>query len=319
MSAVRPAFKFNWKLALTTVGIIVSALAVAFVINELVETRALSTIDWSSPKVVASLSLGSLGYALISVLIAAAWAFLLKVMHPGASVLDAIFAHASTQILKYLPSNVLNQFGRAFLMKSKGTPLVASASSSVAEALLIASAGAILTVLLCPPGKLPELVSTLRLPAAVLVLISTAALSWLLTRYLNKTAKLAEVDVRSKTNLTLMAGTYVCYLAFFLLFGQLLQETYSGIGQSSDTGTLVLAGAMAASWTIGFLTPGAAAGIGVREGALIVLLSPVVGTSTASLLAVSSRAINIGGDLILALLGYVALSLHTSPRLPDGD
>ena len=309
MPSVQPAFKFNWKLALTTVGIIVSALAVAFVINELLKTRALSTIDWSSPEVVASLGLGSLGYALISVLIAAAWAFLLKVMHPGASILDAMIVHASTQILKYLPSNVINQFGRAFLMKSKGTPLVASAGSSVAEALLIASAGAILTVLLSPPGGLPEPVGTLRLPAAVFVFFGTVAVSWVLTRYLNKTSGLAEINLNSCSNLVLLAGGYVCYFAFFLLFGQLLQETYSGIGQNLDTGTLVLVGAMAAAWTIGFLTPGAAAGIGVREGALIVLLSPVVGPSTASLLAVSSRAINIGGDLILALIGYLAISI----------
>ena len=66
--------------------------------------------------------------------------------------------------------------------------------------------------------------------------------------------------------------------------------------------------AFVASWLIGFislLTPG---GIGVREGAMIVLLTPLVGSSTAALVSVLARimwTIGDGGGILVALLASV--------------
>jgi len=62
--------------------------------------------------------------------------------------------------------------------------------------------------------------------------------------------------------------------------------------------------AFVASWLIGFislLTPG---GIGVREGSMILLLTPLIGNSTAVLVAVLARVmwtVGDGGGALIAL------------------
>jgi len=54
----------------------------------------------------------------------------------------------------------------------------------------------------------------------------------------------------------------------------------------------------AISWSIGFVSPGAAAGIGVRETILILLLAGAVEPAPATSAAVAYRLVTTLGDLI---------------------
>ena len=46
------------------------------------------------------------------------------------------------------------------------------------------------------------------------------------------------------------------------------------------------------------MTPGAPAGIGVREAVIVVLLSPLVGGSVAALSALLYRLVTVSGDVV---------------------
>lgn len=59
------------------------------------------------------------------------------------------------------------------------------------------------------------------------------------------------------------------------------------------------------SWLLGYVTPGAPGGIGVREAVMLLLLSPVFNEDTVVLAAVLSRAIAVVGDILLFLIAFV--------------
>jgi uncharacterized membrane protein YbhN (UPF0104 family) len=68
-------------------------------------------------------------------------------------------------------------------------------------------------------------------------------------------------------------------------------------------------GAFAASWSIGFLLLVAPAGAGIREAAMIVLLSTSLPTAQATVIALVSRLLIVLGDVfwgVVALLGRPA-------------
>ncbi len=61
----------------------------------------------------------------------------------------------------------------------------------------------------------------------------------------------------------------------------------------------------AISWSIGFVSPGAAAGIGVRETILILLLGGVIEPAPATSTAVAYRLVTTFGDLITCAHGGI--------------
>ncbi len=71
----------------------------------------------------------------------------------------------------------------------------------------------------------------------------------------------------------------------------------------------VLVGANCLANVAGFLAIFAPAGIGVREGILLVLLTPVAGTGIAALVAVMMRVVQTVSDCILGLTGLTILHL----------
>lgn len=55
------------------------------------------------------------------------------------------------------------------------------------------------------------------------------------------------------------------------------------------------------SWIAGFVIPGAPGGLGIREAALLLMLSPVIGETNALFMALGYRIVTLIGDLILFL------------------
>ena len=60
------------------------------------------------------------------------------------------------------------------------------------------------------------------------------------------------------------------------------------------------------AWLIGFITPGAPGGIGVREASVLVTTSAIMGPGPALLFAAATRIVTLGGDALFALGALVA-------------
>jgi uncharacterized membrane protein YbhN (UPF0104 family) len=99
-----------------------------------------------------------------------------------------------------------------------------------------------------------------------------------------------------------------------------------GLGQDGADVYVLCVGAFALAWAIGFVVPFAPAGGGARELALVALLSTQMPASTATLVALLSRLILTGLDLVLAGVAAVAhrrgrrahVSLGAEGRDPAG-
>jgi uncharacterized membrane protein YbhN (UPF0104 family) len=75
-------------------------------------------------------------------------------------------------------------------------------------------------------------------------------------------------------------------------------EVFDVVPVSSINEIIVFSGAFIVSWLAGFITPGAPAGVGVREMVIIILLGGVANEASLLMAVVISRMITVIGDLL---------------------
>ena len=128
-----------------------------------------------------------------------------------------------------------------------------------------------------------------------------AALAVLLAAFLavNAARRLPFVASRlGRFRASQLMASYSLHLIFFTLGGVILYGLLSVLlPVRIDAPIASVIGCSATAWLAGFVTPGASAGLGVREACLTLLLTPLVGTETAALAAITYRFSTTLGDL----------------------
>lgn len=113
-------------------------------------------------------------------------------------------------------------------------------------------------------------------------------------------------------------GASLWSIVMWLLYGV---QTFVLVRPLAEPGDRLLAlatGAYALAWVVGFLVVVAPAGIGAREGMLVVALAPAMTASAATTVAVVSRLVMTGGDLAWAAAAGAASRRARHRRLrPD--
>jgi uncharacterized membrane protein YbhN (UPF0104 family) len=79
----------------------------------------------------------------------------------------------------------------------------------------------------------------------------------------------------------------------------------------------VAAGAFALAYAVGVLVVLAPAGVGARELTLIALLAPVIGLAAAGAVAILTRLLHTGGDLVMALLSWLLVRDRDGAQPPE--
>jgi hypothetical protein len=248
----------------------------------------------------------TLAYALLVPVTAVAWAWLLRGFGQPVRAGVAIAVLASTQFGKYLPGNVAQHFGRVLVGRSFGMRPAATVLSMSYETVLVAAACAhasALSLLWSPPPGLQDWL-LFRHPTSAIVLLTLAALvvlavlpraaQWIASRRSD-----ASDWPAVQPGWTISAACYGAYLLNFALVGFGLWVAARAIapGGSALPEATFFIGAFASSWILGFIAPGAPAGLGVREAALTLWLEPVIGAPTSVLLIVLLRIATTLGDL----------------------
>lgn len=253
----------------------------------------------------ASLPAGVLIYAVACVPLAAAWKTLLLFLEGRVCGPDRVsITYARSQIGKYLPGNVAHIAGRHVILSGHGYTNQALVLSALYEILgLLSAAGLISSVALA----FSEAEIFTRFPLIYTVpLLAFALPAWyLLHRFapmILDSGPFRSLAERVNAN-ALLFLPYVYYTLFFLLAGNALVLLTWASGSPVDANSyLVICLAFSVSWTLGFLTPGAPSGIGVREAVLVYILSPVAGAPQAIIIAALFRLVTVGGDLLFWLL-----------------
>jgi hypothetical protein len=215
----------------------------------------------------------------------------------------------TSQIAKYIPGNVAHHLGKAVLARRAGAPFAVVAGSILGELISapVLAVAVLGLVLMIDPAALPQLwlpaVDTDLLRAASLItvaaVLAVAAFSAPLIGRAMRRVSPGRYDVRPGSGIGIAVSGCVMFAAAGLSFhGVVLALAPEGGG----TPGLSIA-VFTLAWTVGFVTPGAPAGLGIREVLVVAGLSPVIGAPAAVGAAVLHRLVSAVGDVLAFALG----------------
>lgn len=286
--------------------------------------RSLQGQDLSAllqPRVMLAGALLTALYALLVPLTAISWSWLLNGLgqSTGFAITGPILA--TTQIGKYLPGNVAHHLGRVVVARGYGLHAGTTLVSIAYETLLVVVACAhvsALTLLWSPPAAITDwplaqyrgpLVTGISIGAMV-IMLAAPRISGVITRLRSGNSVpsgfLAHVHPGWFTSLR----CYLMYVLNFALVGCGLWVVAMALSPVpvGAASLVLLIGAFASSWILGFLAPGAPAGLGIREAVLLVWLGHTFDATVAVALIVMLRIATTLGDLLNFAWGSAALA-----------
>lgn len=198
----------------------------------------------------------------------------------------ALQAYGRSQLARYVPGNIFHFAGRQALGMAVGFSGWALAKSAVWELGLITGAGALFGLL-----AIPLYWNEISIQFALALFFCSFALStFIIWRWS-----------------PFIASAFVYQTAFLIVSGGVFSGTLAMI----SPGSIMLywfpavCGAYIVAWLAGLVTPGAPAGVGVRELVLLFLLKGFVAESDLLLAVVIGRMVTVLGDLLF--FGFVVI------------
>ncbi len=243
-----------------------------------IDLSRFSILAWSI------IGLLALAYGAANVLLARAWWYLLAFFEVKADWGWAVKAYGQSQLAKYIPGNIFHLASRQALGMAAGLPAPPLAKSALWELGLLAVAGALFGVL-AVPLVWPKL--SLWLPV-VLFLVMTVSLFAILRRVFSLS----------------VAAALVCQMVFLIVSGAVFIGILAVVAPETTAMSAfpALCGSYVIAWLAGFVTPGAPAGVGVREMVLLFLLGGQIGQSDLLLAVVLGRGVTVAGDLFYFMI-----------------
>lgn len=299
-------------------GIVLALLAVVFVVRELLRDDNMVSVSGALVERAPMVLLAAALYALCSVLLCVGWALIVRSCGITLALLPAGLLYARTHLYRYLPSNVVHFVSRHGALYSHGASHRTALLVNGLELVLQVIAAVLLAALLWPA------LAERLVPAATAAAVaqeSTAVSSYLL-HLLSTDPKSVRVgflialgfgglgiywvlERRGGLRPVPLVLSLLVFLVFFL---------GAGLSASLLTGqpdaTLLIVVVCALAWLLGAVVPGASAGLGVREAVLVAGLAGSLGASESLVIALGYRLATIGGDILLAFVGWLGVSMR---------
>ncbi len=243
-------------------------------------------------------------YFFCTLLMAQAWRLIVLSFHPSRlSFAQLAAVHLRSSLAKYIPSNVMHYAARHYMCRELGVSQKTVLVGNLFEiAVMLAAALALLAgFVVVEPALLPEAVGIHRLFLRITVLAAAVGLAGVLAAAaVRLKARQSETHRFSVKGL---AAVFVLDVVFLPLTGVVLSVLLWAMraGIAFDGRLVVqIVFAYICAWTLGFVTPGAPGGLGVREATLTAILGPAIGHDTALLGALLFRLCTVFGEV----LGY---------------
>ncbi|MFF3664350.1 lysylphosphatidylglycerol synthase domain-containing protein [Microtetraspora malaysiensis] len=220
------------------------------------------------------------------------------------------------QLGKYIPGSVWAFAAMMELARDHGAPPRRTFSATALA--LVTSLGCALTLAAVTlsrqmAGQAWQLLALIPL---ILVGLHPRVMTWGLNLALRIARKEPLDRVLSGADMARAAGWT---MAGWLCYGAHLWFLVAGMRPGGLSLYAVAAGAYALAWATGILTVVVPAGIGVREGAMVVALAPVLDTPRALVVAVVSRVAFTLGDAAVAGIGFLLARGSPRPAPPSGQ
>jgi glycosyltransferase 2 family protein len=202
------------------------------------------------------------------------------------------------QLGKYLPGSVWPVLAQMEMASTHNVPRRRSGTAWFLTMVVTLLTGLLSALVTLPftGGSAPYLWAFAAAPV-LLACLHPRVLNDLLERLLRVARRPPlEHPLTTRPLLTALAwgfGTWICFgLQMWLLIDRL--------GVSPGHGILLAVGSFAFAWSVGFIIVFAPAGAGAREVVLVALLSPALGASGATAVALVSRLLTTVSDLLAA-------------------
>ena len=302
--------KINIKRLLKLAGHLIVIIALAFVVRKII-SMDIKLSDMRSPRVVAAFAVSFIIQTAQIIIACWSWLILNRLLSGRKIPYSAAMpVFTRSNIYKYLPGNVFQYVGRNQLAADMEISHVDVACATVLDVFFcVFWTGTVSVILL--GGKLPELMDRygksllLAGAAGVLLLLAVSAVIRLKFRdkvkgYISRYSKAFGKENR----LELLFGIFYYFVHNIVSAGMYLTCIVLMVPQAGLREQLVLTGAFLFAWIIGFVTPGAPGGIGIREGVMIF----VCGNSYADrivLFVLVMRIASVFADVAAFLIGRI--------------
>jgi hypothetical protein len=237
-------------------------------------------------------------YAVGALLLGFAWVLLVRMTAGGRVAAMPLFAsHLRAQLAKYLPGNVFHVAYRHVAARRAGIGHAPLALAFGMESLLLVASAATLSLGVVADARIVAFAPWAgRLAWGALALPAVAAFAaWLHARHAGGTVAAPR----------LLAGT-LAVLAIDLVFFVLATFALCSLGPGGVGWPAASAyGWLALAWLLGYVMPGAPAGVGVRETVLVIGLGPALGEADALVVALAYRFVTVLVDAVSGGVGFL--------------
>jgi hypothetical protein len=312
---LRPATRPAWRRIWRAVALVVAVICIGHFAREVWRRWSeVSALAWS-PRVAICFGISTLITLGSALLDAISWAWLLRGMRVPATDRQALGIFGVSQFAKYI-GNVGQHIGRVALTRRQGWQTGRVILSMVVENGFALGAGTLVvgSSLLAGLGggefsDRAPLVLGLLLGGWVLGVLALRRLFIAPPAFARKLLQLNEPIALRPGLLAAYLGTHI---VSYGALGAGLAVCLWGVAGSLPEQAWKVPAAATASWLIGYLLPGAPAGIGVRETALHALLGNTVGADVVVAAALIWRASALLSDALLLGVGALLSKLDAS-------
>lgn len=289
--------------AVNYIGNTLVALSFVFIVNRLIKYN-LDLTGILTNCLLTTIAICTIVYSILVIAHAYTFCHILNLIH-GTPLPqgNSVYTFCKTNLYKYLPGNIFHYVGRnkiavdeqiphSTVMIATFTDILFLVSAAVAVALVFTGQSTAFWFKQISNGHWTVITVILLIAVSVLVLILrrfTAALKSIIER----------VNLKDTVKVT---GVYMLIFIFNgLILSWILREV--GVDISKNVFIYKIIGAYSVSWIIGFLTPGAPGGIGVREAVISLLLKGSATSIDLIIIAVViTRIVSIMGDIMGVLI-----------------
>lgn len=271
----------KWKQLFHWAGLGIGILGIAFVVRKLSEYS--DQIDFSGFTFLSICVLFGMmvAYGSANIFLALAWRDLLLYLGVSTAKKWAIQTYGISQIAKYVPGNIFHFAGRQAIGQAAGLPALPLAKSAVWEIGLLATTGLLFSVLV-----IPLYFHWISFNFALIGFILVLVISILAVKFLG-----------GKRIATAMEW----YLLFLVISGVIFEGIiirFTPMGIGSNSIFIGIVGVYVIAWLAGLMTPGAPAGLGVREVVFLTILHSFISEGELLKAIVLGRFVTVGGDFL---------------------
>ena len=263
-------------------------------------------VEWSQLTVhPGPLILSAVLFSLATLIGGLCWSLLLEGLGQHAPLRANLKTHLRANVAKYLPGYAWQVVGKAYLCRLQGLPMAPVGVGIGLEFATVILTGAWVALVTAPSGWLAELGAgrlTWRWPLVAVLTVFLIGLPWCLRLALERIEL-----VRRRTESIHVSARHLWWMLLWmvvawLLLGLAVYELIASLSAIELSQLAAITSGWAASAILSLVVVFVPMGIGVKESALTLLLSPLVPAALAAVVAVLARVLSVLGEVLCLII-----------------